>query len=125
VDLERQKLVAGYWQHALLARGDREQKLAAGDLFRAVETVNDVVMDGDVRDAVSLLDDLLLAPDADPSLVGAGPLEDLLTERGSEAGPVVALRCQESERWRDALGSVSVDPYRPGLAALAEWLPPG
>lgn len=121
------ELVVAYWRHLELCGGDRAQRLAAGEHWWAVEAVGTVVSTAGVGEVVDLLEDLLGAPGADPVLVGAGPLEDLLTTR-PEAGALVAQRCRGSEhagRWQHATAAVWLSSHHHRqLPALAAFLSP-
>jgi hypothetical protein len=105
---ERARLIESYWLYQALSTGDRAERLRADDLFWAWESVEDA-MTGDIRAAMLLIDELLAAPGADPCYLGAGPLEDLLTERGTEAAEPVAARCRSSSAWRAAVACVWLD----------------
>jgi hypothetical protein len=119
VDLD--ELVAAYWRHHALTNGDRAQRLEAATYFWAWEAVSDA-MDG--PEPLALLDALLGAPDADPCLIGAGPLEDLLSEHGLAWDTAVADRCRTSPLWRAAVAGVWLDAHESqGLSALALYLP--
>lgn len=98
--------VEHYWTYKRLAASAvRADRLAAGDHFPFVEVFGDLAAMDPVT-AAAAVDALLDHPDADPSLVGAGPLEDWLNESGSEVDPTVLQRYRSDARWRDALTSV-------------------
>jgi hypothetical protein len=119
VDLD--ELVAAYWRNHALSSGDRQQRLAAADDFWAWEAVSDAM---GRPDSLTLLDALLAAPAADPCAIGAGPLEDLLSEHGLAWDTAVADRCRTSPLWRAAVACVWLDGYESqSLSALALYLP--
>lgn len=117
------KLVSAYGEYQRLSAGSRPQRLAADDLFWAVEHVAAAV-EGDPAAALDLLDALLEHPGADPVSVGAGPLEDLLASGADGVDFLVAARCRTSEHWRPALGAVYLDRAEQArLPALSPHLP--
>ena len=74
------QLVADYWEHWRLARGDRAERLRAQGANVAHDYVSDAVEDG-----APAVVDLIVAlaegapSDGDVGLIGAGPLEELLS----------------------------------------------
>ena len=106
----------------MLAAGERKERLAAKDLFWAVEAVNEA-MEGD--DPLVVLDALAEAPDADLCYLGAGPVEDLLTANPVAWAATLAGRCRTSERWRKVLACVWLDDAdREQVEPLAPYLKP-
>lgn len=103
-----QSLVTAFWRHHGLAQGDRAQRLAAQELFWAVQAVGASV-DAGSPDVLDLLDALLGAPDSDPCYLGAGPVEDLNVDDGERWQDALAQRCRTSSRWREVVASVWLD----------------
>jgi hypothetical protein len=108
-------LVTQYWQEVRLARGTREERLRAENECEASNAVYDQVWQGDLA-----VVDLLVAladgapTDDDAGLVGAGPLEELIsfhTARLASADGNDLLQALDSAvrqhpRFRRALESV-------------------
>ncbi len=116
-------VVDAYWRCHALGSGSREERLAAESTFWAVEVVNDAAMDGHPS-VLDLIDALLASPAADPCYVGAGPVEDLLSNHGARFGDEVADRCRLSPSWRVAVGCVWLDEdEQRRLPVLAPYLP--
>lgn len=116
-------LVAAFWREHRLALGQRADRLQVERESWAADAVGDVIA-GAPADAVALLEDLLLADDADVAFLGAGPLEDLLVEHGAAVANTVAARCTESAVWREAVSCVWLDDKdRAAVSALEAWLP--
>jgi len=123
VTRSRQALVAAYWRYHQLSAGTRKQRLAGEDLFWACEAVQDAVHD-DPTDVLDLIDALLLAPEADPGYVGAGPVEDLICQTGSKYEAALAERCRKDAKWREAMSCVWLDePDRQKVPLLSVFLP--
>src|SRR4051812_2389653 len=101
-------LAAAYWRVGRLSRGAREDRLLAESEAAATVEVNDRIS-GDPLAALTLLDDLLAAEDADLHVFAAGPLEDLLVTHGETVAQAVADRCARSANWREAVGTVWLD----------------
>lgn len=101
------------------------RRLARQDeLFWAWEFVNDAVHDKPMPEVLLLLDDLLVHKAADPGVVGAGPLEDVLHRPDlAEWDAALATRCAESEPWRQAVYA-AVYPDDLILPLLAPYLRP-
>lgn len=95
--------MAAYWQHHLLASGERAERLASEKYFWAWEAVSEA-MEGE--DPLGLLDALLESPDADPCYLGAGPVEDLLCADTARWDEALAERCRTSQRWREVMACV-------------------
>jgi hypothetical protein len=93
-----EKLIAGWWEHARLAQGSRQQRksLEDGDALFADAGwygVGERVERGGVQALELVAAQLERAPDDDGvTLVAAGPLEDLLHRHGQEL-------VDEIERW--------------------------
>jgi hypothetical protein len=111
-------LVAAYWRHYELARGDRDERLASEDHFWAWEEVRAAVSKGDPIEAMELVVALV---DAAPDLerlcyVGAGPLEDLIGTHPDETVDAIDAQARRDERFRDALNAVHFsDRVPPGV----------
>lgn len=103
-------MVAAYWSYVRLGQGDRAERLRAeaGEDLWAWEAVNGAVDAGEPA-VLDLLDELLAAPQADPCGLGAGPIEDLLTQHGPAFDAAVGERCRRSTSWRAAVACVWLD----------------
>lgn len=127
-----EELVAGWWEHARLAQGSREERkrLEAGEEALADagwDGVHERVQRGGVE-AVELVAALLRrAPDEDGvALVAAGPLEDLLHWHGDELVDQVARLAGQDPRFARALAGVWLSEgalTAQVTARLAPWLP--
>lgn len=103
-----------YWEHWRLAEGDREERLRAERGSVAHERVSDAVESGN-PDVVELLVALAEAApsDSDAGLIGAGPLEELLsvhgarlvTRDGAQLLDAIDTGARRSARFRRALRS--------------------
>jgi len=72
---------------------------------------------------VSLLHRLLDAPDAVPSTVAYGPLQELLEDRGPEVEHDVSDLCAIEPSWRRAVAQVVLtEEQRAAVPALAPYL---
>ena len=115
-------VVAAYWEHHILTGGDRSQRLAAEQLFWAVDAVGQA-MGG--KDPLALLDRLVSSERADLCYLGAGPVEDLLSEAGARWDQALADRARGDARWREVLPCVWLsDAERNVLGALKPYLKP-
>jgi hypothetical protein len=120
-DVKPEDLVAEYWEFWPLFRGNREERLAA-EHGAADDAVREAIGVGDPS-VVSLLVALAEgAPsDDDAGLLGAGPVEDLLTlhgprmaqPEGKELLDEVDSAARRSPRFRLALKSVSMGDQIP------------
>lgn len=116
--------VTAYWRNYELSQGDRQQRHEADAHFWAWEAVQEA-LNGPDEDALALLDALLVAPNADPCCVGAGPVEDMLSGAGTRWQGAIAFRCRGSDAWRQAVSCVSLDPSeREAVPHLREYLGP-
>jgi hypothetical protein len=130
----RKELVAGWWEHARLAQGSRQQRksLETGDALFADAGwygVDERVERGGVQ-ALELVAALLEhAPDDDGiALVAAGPLEDLLHRHGQELVDEIERWARQDPRFGQALAGVwladgALDPT--ARARLRPWLTTG
>jgi hypothetical protein len=117
-------LVAANWRDYRLARGDREDRLAAEADRAALDEVRDRISREPVA-ALRLLDDLLAAEEADVNYFAAGPLEDLLVEHGATVAQAIADRGLASSKWREAIGAVWLDDREwAAVEPLHPMLPP-
>lgn len=120
-----ERIVAGYWQHYVLAKGTRPQRLEAQTWFWAWEAVDDVVQNAPLERALVLLDALLAAPGADPAYVGAGPVEDLMNVHGALLDIPLGKRCERSPKWAETVwGSIPPDDLEAGAKRLRPYLRP-
>ena len=101
-------LVAAYWREFRLLRGPREDRLLLESEGYATGEVDEIVS-GDPFAALTFLDALLAADDADLYYFAAGPLEELLVAHGARVAQAVADRCARSQEWREAVGAVWLD----------------
>lgn len=112
-----QQLLRDYWEYWRLARGCREERLQAGELRHPHDGVADAVEAGDPS-VVDLLVALAEAApsDSDAGLIGAGPLEELLsvhrgrlaTAGGADLLDAIDVAARRSSRFRRALQSVDM-----------------
>jgi hypothetical protein len=120
----RAEVVAAYWTHHRLPRGRRSERLAAAEYDWAWDFVDEAMRGDD--DPLSLLDELLGAPEADPCYLGAGPVEDLLCREPGRWDQPMAERCARSLRWQEAVVCVWADDHvRRQLPALHQYLTRG
>ena len=93
-----------YWRrYVLMFRGNREQRLAAGELDWADDEVREAL--GDPVKAVGLLVRLAdAAPDAQAlSYLGAGPVEDLLVDPSPAIVDEIEQAARRNKHFRYAL----------------------
>ena len=131
--MQADEVVEGYWQHYLLSQsGARGDRLAAGDLFWAYESV-EAAINGAVEPGLPVVAPVELmcklaerAPD-DKALVylGAGPVEIYLRLPNPDVD-AVERAARRSERFRAALRSAWFDENLPGADAerLRRFGPP-
>lgn len=127
MDSGRGALVGAYWRYQQMSGGDRAQRLAADEHWWAVEIVEETVRIHPLDEVLEVLDQLLGAPEVDPVLIGAGPLETLLHDR-PQAAEAIAQRCRASQhapQWRAATAAVWLTGHHHDrLPALARFLSP-
>ncbi len=117
--------VRAWWQRSGHLHGERRDDRAACALDWAERGVLHQMRHGDPVSAVSLLHRLLDAPDAVPSTVACGPLQELLEDRGPEVENDVAGLCAIEPSWRHAVAQVALtDQQRAAVPALAPYLAP-
>jgi hypothetical protein len=97
------EIVDAYWTYFHLSQGDKRKRAAADDYFWGWEEVASMVDGGRIEDTLKLLDALLQSPSADPCVVGAGPLENLLSNRRDESQKQVDERVRQEPAWREAM----------------------
>jgi hypothetical protein len=107
-------IVHEYWEHWRRSRGDRADRLEAEKGSRARDVVYDAVQAGDPA-VIELLAALAEAApsEEDAGLVGAGPLEDLLSVHGARLAradgsallEAIDTAARRSVRFRRALRS--------------------
>jgi hypothetical protein len=108
-------LIDAWWQYQRLTTGTRPERLAADDWSWAWEEVTAMINDKDER-VVEFLVSLAESAQSpeDLQIVGAGPIEDLLSEHGkwlatTEGSAMLdqlADNSRTSKKFRQALGSV-------------------
>ena len=114
-------VVDAYWKRHRLSQGSRHERLAAQEFDWVSEAVNSAL---EGPDPLSLLDLLAAADDADLCYLGAGPVEDLLSQDPARWDAALAERCTQSDRWRRVLACVWLDDReRRALVAVAPFLP--
>lgn len=121
-------LSAAYWRYCELSKGDRQQRLASHDFFWAWDAVSAATWESPEQ-SLEMIEAILHHPDADPGLVGAGPIEDLLSNP-PQLVEEIAERCRTDALWREAVGHAIIDdPIPESLGPYAMrpriQLPPG
>jgi hypothetical protein len=111
----RPDLIDAWWQYQRLTTGTRPERLTADDWYWAWENVTAMINDKDER-VVELLVSLTESARSpeDVQTVGAGPIEDLLSEHGSWLATTegsamldqLADISRTNKKFRQALGSV-------------------
>jgi hypothetical protein len=110
-------MVDAYWRYHQLFQGTRQERLARDAYFWAWDAVETAVMESP-REAIEMIDEVLRHPDADPVYVGAGPIENLLSDRPSpQVLEEIALRCRQDPLWRKAVSGAYVDDPVPASVA--------
>lgn len=115
--MDRKELVKAYWDDWRLFRGTREERLARED-SRSYEDADSLVDDEVERGDPSVVDLLVALAEAAPSdedagLVGAGPIEELLsthsgrlrTAEGAALLDAIDTAARRNSRFRRALRS--------------------
>jgi hypothetical protein len=119
---EDAELVVAYWREHRLTQGSRAERLQVQAETASAEVSER--MSGDLDAALDLLDNLLSDEAADIPYLAAGPLEDLLVERGPSVAEGVAERCRRSTRWNRAVSAVWLDDREwATVPQLHPWLP--
>ena len=122
-DLE--ELARQWWEARRLANGTRDERKRwsldePADVAAAWEAVREIVDRGGQRAldlVVALLD---AAPDdSGPSIVGAGPLEDIVAAHGHEFSIQLDELSRTSREFGDALSAVWLDAHAMDVAARA------
>ncbi len=120
-----ERIVAGYWQHYVLAQGTRPQRLEGQAWFWAWEAVDDVVHNGPLERALALLDALLAAPGADLGVRRGRSQEDLMNVHGTLVDDALGERCERSPQWAEAVwGSIPPDDLEAGAKRHARTFDP-
>lgn len=120
-----QRMAAGPREDRVeLDRGESPEALAAWAAYRSVHER----VDGGDAGALRLVVDLLsLAPNgAGVAAVGAGPLEDLVTQHGDALVGAIEATARRNPGFAACLGSVQVEDGALGpetVNRLARWLP--
>jgi hypothetical protein len=111
-------LSAAYWRHHQLSQGNREERLASEEYFWAWDAVQTATWESP-EESLAMIDAILHHADADPVLVGAGPIEDLLSAP-AQMVEEIARRCRTDALWREAVGHAIIDdPIPASLVAYA------
>jgi hypothetical protein len=100
-------LSAAYWRHHQLSQGNRQERLASEEFFWAWDAVSTATWESP-EESLEMIDAILHHPDADPVLVGAGPVEDLLSD-APHVVEEIARRCRTDALWREAVGHAIID----------------
>ena len=109
-------LSTAYWRHHQLSQGDRHERLAAQEYFWVWDVVGTATWELPAE-SLQMIDAILHHPDADPVLVGAGPIEDLLSEPAQWKKSQSAAEQMRSgaRRWVTRLSTIrfreSLSPY--------------
>jgi hypothetical protein len=105
-------------------RADRLLAVSSGDVAGDVDEIIGRAND----DSIALIDPLLRSPGADIGLVGAGPLEDLVSQSGEILGDQIAVLARRDPLGREAVGYVWLDDAEarrvPALALFLRKPPP-
>ena len=111
-------LSAAYWRYFELGRGDRQQRLASSEFLWAWDAVSTATWESPEQ-SLEMIDAILHHPDADPVLVGAGPIEDLLSDP-PQLVEEIAQRCRTDALWREAVAHAIIDdPIPESLTSYA------
>jgi hypothetical protein len=110
-------MVDAYWRYHRLSQGTRQERLASDAYFWAWDVLEPAVMESP-SEAIVMMDAVLHHPDADPGYVGAGPIENLLSDRPPpQVLEEIGLRCRQDPLWREALSGAYVDDPVPAAVA--------
>lgn len=122
----------GWWRYQRLSVGPRSDRKALElgepqDVVAAVEAVDDCVLIGG-PEALDLVAALVRAADSDDDLglVGAGPLEDLLTRHGATLVDSIDDLARRDPQFAQALTAVWWSPDDAGTDVtqrLSRWIP--
>jgi hypothetical protein len=129
--VDRDALVAHWWEYQRLASGSGEERkalesgqpLAAAAAFEYVASL----VDSGASEVVGLLAELIDEAPAGRSVatVGAGPLEDLIHDHGDSLVDEIDERARRSGRFAEALASVWLERDRldpATVARLSVWV---
>ena len=100
-------LSTAYWRYCQLGQGDRQQRLASREFFWASDAVWTATHESPEQ-SLEMIDAILHHPDADPVLIGAGPIEDLLSDP-PQLVEEIAQHCRTDALWREAVGHAIID----------------
>jgi len=118
VSVDLTALSAAYWRHHQLSQGSRQERLASAEYSWAWDVVGTATWESP-EESLEMIDAILHHPDADPVLVGAGPIEDLLSFP-PQLVQEIAGRCRTDALWREAVGHAIIDdPVPPALVPYA------
>lgn len=110
-------MVDAYWHYYQLFHGTRQERLARDAYSWAWDAVETAVMESP-SEAIAMIDAVLRHPDADLLYVGAGPIENLRSDRPSpQVLDEIALRCRQDALWREAVSGAFVDDPVPASVA--------
>lgn len=104
---ERKDLVQAYWKYHSLHAGGRQDRLAADEWFWAWELVQETIQ-RDPSEALEIVVALVetASNEADLDYVGAGPLEDLVRERGEVLIDQLDMLARRDPRFRRAVNAM-------------------
>lgn len=111
-------LADAYWRYHQLFQGTREERLTRDTYFWAWDAVETAVIESP-GEAIEMIDTVLRHPAADPVYVGAGPIENLVSDRPPpEVLEEIGLRCRQDPMWREAISHAYVNDPVPTAVAL-------
>jgi hypothetical protein len=113
-------MVDAYWRYHQLFQGTRQERLARDAYFWAWDAIETAVMESPFE-AIEMIDAVLRHPDAEPVYVGAGPIENLLSDHPSaQVMEEIGRRCRQDPLWREAVSGAYVED--PILASVAPYV---
>ena len=102
-------IVDAYWRYHQLTQGTRQERLASDAYLWAWDALETAVIESP-SEAIEMIVAVLRHPDADPGYVGAGPIENLLSDRlPLQVLEDIGLRCRQDPLWREAVSGAYVD----------------
>jgi len=112
---DRARLLEHWWEHGRLSQGNREERKALANGYPpgpawAYDELSELVDEGSTK-VVALLADLIDAcpTDSGPSIVGTGPLEDLVNQHGDALVSELETLARRRPSFRSALSSVAIE----------------